>query len=78
MHRPGIEPGPPTWQASILPLNHRCLLFFKPNSKNISKIKIVFQKKYSIANWKNYIRECEYIMIRHIIICNKYVMVYIR
>ncbi len=24
MHRPGIEPGPPTWQASILPLNHRC------------------------------------------------------
>ena len=25
MHRPGIEPGPPTWQASILPLNHRCL-----------------------------------------------------
>ena len=27
MHRPGIEPGPPTWQASILPLNHRCLQF---------------------------------------------------
>ena len=26
LHRPGIEPGPPTWQASILPLNHRCLL----------------------------------------------------
>ena len=25
MHRPGIEPGPPAWQASILPLNHRCL-----------------------------------------------------
>ncbi|GFW78713.1 HTH_Tnp_Tc3_2 domain-containing protein [Trichonephila clavipes] len=24
MHRPGIEPGPPAWQASILPLNHRC------------------------------------------------------
>ena len=26
MHRPGIEPGPPAWQASILPLNHRCEL----------------------------------------------------
>ena len=25
MHRPGIEPGPPAWQASILPLNQRCL-----------------------------------------------------
>ena len=26
MHRPGIEPGPPAWQASILPLNQRCFL----------------------------------------------------
>ena len=26
LHRPGIEPGPPAWQASILPLNQRCLL----------------------------------------------------
>ena len=26
MHRPGIEPGPPAWQASILPLNQRCWL----------------------------------------------------
>ena len=25
MHRPGIEPGSPAWQASILPLDHRCL-----------------------------------------------------
>ena len=24
LHRSGIEPGPPAWQASILPLNHRC------------------------------------------------------
>ncbi|UYV72821.1 GVQW3 [Cordylochernes scorpioides] len=24
MHRPGIDPRPPAWQASILPLNHRC------------------------------------------------------
>ena len=26
LHRPGIEPGPPAWQASILPLNQRCSL----------------------------------------------------
>ena len=25
LHQPGIEPGWPAWQASILPLNHRCL-----------------------------------------------------
>ena len=24
LHRPGIAPGPPAWQASILPLNQRC------------------------------------------------------
>ena len=29
MHRPGIEPGPPAWQASILPLNQRCLDEYK-------------------------------------------------
>ena len=28
LHRPGIEPGPPAWQASILPLNHRCEQFY--------------------------------------------------
>ena len=27
MQRPGIEPGPPAWQASILPLNQRCHTF---------------------------------------------------
>ena len=27
VHRPGIEPGSPAWQASILPLDHRCFLF---------------------------------------------------
>ena len=25
LQRPGIEPGPPAWQARILPLNQRCL-----------------------------------------------------
>ena len=29
LHRPGIEPGPPAWQASILPLNQRCSLCFQ-------------------------------------------------
>ena len=24
LHRPGIEPGPPAWQARILPLDQRC------------------------------------------------------
>ena len=24
LHGPGIEPGPPAWQARILPLNHQC------------------------------------------------------
>ena len=36
MHRPGIEPGPPAWQASILPLNQRCWLICSkqiPSSK---------------------------------------------
>ena len=27
LQRPGIEPGPPAWQASILPLNQRCCAF---------------------------------------------------
>ena len=27
MHWPGIEPGPPAWQARILPLNHQCFVY---------------------------------------------------
>ena len=30
MHWPGIEPGPPAWQARILPLNHQCYTLWKP------------------------------------------------
>ena len=26
LHWPGIEPGPPAWQARILPLNHQCMV----------------------------------------------------
>ena len=33
MHRPGIEPGPPAWQASILPLNQRCFHIKHPKKK---------------------------------------------
>ena len=37
MHRPGIEPGPPAWQASILPLNQRCF-----NVKQAGKVNFFF------------------------------------
>ena len=37
LHRPGIEPGPPAWQASILPLNHRCLLYRVVNVVIVAK-----------------------------------------
>ena len=32
LHWPGIEPGPPAWQARILPLNHQCLLATSPEN----------------------------------------------
>ena len=32
LQRPGIEPGPPAWQARILPLNQRCLTLSTRNS----------------------------------------------
>ena len=35
MHWPGIEPGPPAWQARILPLNHQCKHMIKRNFFNI-------------------------------------------
>ena len=41
LQRPGIEPGPPAWQARILPLNQRCLLFIPVN-----KIHIIFAFAY--------------------------------
>ena len=33
LQRPGIEPGPPAWQARILPLNQRCLLVISTADK---------------------------------------------
>ena len=39
MHRPGIEPGPPAWQASILPLNHRCsVVTFKGKISKVNQL----------------------------------------
>ena len=31
MQPPGIEPGSPAWQASIIPLDHGCECLFAPN-----------------------------------------------
>ena len=51
LHRPGIEPGPPAWQASILPLNQRCYderrrryigIRMLGNTLNIAKINMTF------------------------------------
>ena len=38
VHRPGIEPGPSTWQALIVPLNHRCFMI------SWYKIKYIYSK----------------------------------
>ncbi len=35
MHWPGIGPGSPAWQASILPLNHQCLILIPLDLSNI-------------------------------------------
>ena len=53
MHRPGIEPGPPAWQASILPLNQRCfveicLKFYFAILRSITAMKTV--KKMILSN----------------------------
>src|SRR4029434_5219166 len=33
LHWPGIEPGPPAWQARILPLNHQCTPHIETNGR---------------------------------------------
>ena len=38
VHWPGIEPGPPAWQARILPLNHQCLHEIMQPDNTIRKI----------------------------------------
>ena len=37
MHRPGIGPGPPAWQAEILPLDQRCLHYYNIVIKLLNK-----------------------------------------
>ena len=50
LHRPGIEPGPPAWQASILPLNQRCLLPL--SHKNIhTDCNFIFSPEAVVAEW---------------------------
>ena len=39
MHWPGIEPGPPAWQARILPLNHQCLMSEHDQQSNFGLFK---------------------------------------
>ena len=52
MHRPGIEPGPPAWQASILPLNHRCLfLLFRLSTMWTSLLERKFLNQTLLANF---------------------------
>ncbi len=48
VQRPGIEPGPPAWQARILPLNQRCLLV-KPYSKIKVGSDVVWQKFFQVV-----------------------------
>ena len=45
MQRPGIEPGPPAWQASILPLNQRCLHRNEADLYSFNKIDSLDLKK---------------------------------
>ena len=50
LHRPGIEPGPPAWQASILPLNQRCLMPI--SHKNIhTDCNFIFSPEAVVAEW---------------------------
>ena len=65
LHRPGIEPGPPAWQASILPLNQRCGYAYggqncliEPHGERIwmerSKLKQKGQKLFAVGRIRTY------------------------
>ena len=54
MQRPGIEPGPPAWQARILPLNQRCLnpkvsSFIQPVISLRNLLRIMAKQSFVIA-----------------------------
>ena len=58
MHRPGIEPGPPAWQASILPLNHRCFENNKFKTFYIIEMfssDVVSRNVYVHGTWLNFV-----------------------
>ena len=63
MHRPGNEPGPPAWQASILPLNQRCsLAAFRVFCLSISgKIEGSNKKRFAVGRIRTYARRAELI-----------------
>ena len=63
LHRPGIEPGPPAWQASILPLNQRCsLAAFRVFCLSISgKIEGSNKKRFAVGRIRTYARRAELI-----------------
>ena len=42
LHWPGIEPGPPAWQARILPLNHQCYAEVLPYSEHYMMDNLVY------------------------------------
>ena len=59
MRRPGIEPGPPAWQASILPLNQRRLpLTDKLHSAYIKAVVIAYVSYHSTGLLAGLIAHC--------------------
>ena len=56
MHRPGIEPGPPAWQESILPLNQRCHIenFSIFSHYNLKWNQIETQKMFAVGRIRTY------------------------
>ena len=56
LHRPGIEPGPPAWQASILPLNQRCTVYRRLNNILTSSNQVVLKylKMFAVGRIRTY------------------------
>ena len=56
LHRPGIEPGPPAWQASILPLNQRCHIvnFCIFSHYNLKADQMEEQKMFAVGRIRTY------------------------
>lgn len=50
LHRPGIGPGPPAWQASILPLNHRCAKSIVQSMFNIPSSCIEMKNRFGLIH----------------------------